>query len=348
MHYRRYASSYETGDLLTTPGIPWQAICRSKMCVKTCFFAVATFLVGMLFLVSVRLSLEEQHVTVDYDLPPFLDGWKVQLHCRSPLEVLFFVHTASEHAAHRQFLRETLGHSSISEQLKSALIFFVGQSKNLTTRAAVHAEAKALGDMVVFPFLDTYRNLTYKFVYGLKWVTDNCRDSVRFVVKIDDDALVNVFLLADYLRNITDTEAESSIHCLAWRRTVAVRNRKSKWYVTRQEYPSRMYPTYCGGLGFILHSKLLPLLFNASRQAPFLWVDDVYSTGILAKAAHVGHIQIRRYYELYPNETVANVRPDAMFTHLGVPGLVEQRYRLWDNILQMNNASVSRTEASGG
>lgn len=344
MHYRRYVHAYDSTELFQTPGIPWQAVCRSKMCVKTSFFAMATFLLGMLFFISMHFSMQEQHVTVNYDLPPYLDGWKVQLLCRNPLNVLFFVHTASEHVAHRQFLRDTLGDGTVSELLGSAVVFFVGQSRNATSRAVVQSEAKDIGDVVVFPFLDTYRNLTYKFVYGLKWVTDNCRESVRYVVKIDDDALVNVFLLADYLRNVT---SEDSIHCLAWRRTPVVRNRKSKWFVTMHEYPSRVYPTYCGGLGFILPSKLLQGLYNASRQAPFLWVDDVYSTGILAKAAHVGHVQLRRYYELYPNETAPSVRPDAMFTHLGVPALLDQRYKLWEDMVHMSNVSV-RTGRPGG
>lgn len=345
MHYRRYAYSYDSADLLAAPaGVPWQAICRSKMCVKTFFFAAATFLLGMVFLVTMRLSMHDQRVTVDYDLPPSLDGWKVQALCQGPLDVLFFVHTASEHTSHRQFLRNTLGNPFVSDQLNSALIFFVGQSKNRTVRHAVLEEARSVGDLVVFPFMDTYRNLTYKFVYGLKWASDNCRDSVRFVVKIDDDALVNVFLLADYLKNVTD---DGSIHCLAWKRTPVVRNRKSKWFVTRQEYPARMYPTYCGGLGFILPVRTLPMLFNASRQATFLWIDDVYSTGILAKVAGVGHVQLRQYYDLYPNETAPSVKPKIMFTHLGTPSVVEQRYRLWDDLMQMHNVT-SRTEGSGG
>lgn len=344
MHYRRLAYNYDSADLFATPGVPWQAICRSKMCVKTFFFATATSLLGMVFLITMRLSMHDQRVTVDYDLPPALDGWKVQALCQGSVNVLFFVHTASEHASHRQFLRNTLGDPFVSEQLNSAVVFFVGQSRNSTVRQAVVEEARTMGDLVVFPFMDTYRNLTYKFVYGLKWATDNCRDSVRFVVKIDDDALVNVFLLGDYLKNVT--AEDTSIHCLAWKRTPVVRNRRSKWFVTRQEYSARMYPTYCGGLGFILPVRTLPMLFNASRQATFLWIDDVYSTGILAKVAHVGHVQLKKYYDLYPNETAPSVKPGAMFTHLGTPSIVEQRYRLWDDLMQMHNVS-SRTEGSG-
>ncbi|KAL3226708.1 hypothetical protein MRX96_024772 [Rhipicephalus microplus] len=200
MHYRRFAYNYDSADLLATPGVPWQAICRSKMCVKTFFFATATFLLGMVFLVTMRMSLHDQRVTVDdYDLPPSLDGWKVQALCQGP----------------------PAGPSSSTRPWSSSWVSprtspYVAPSKE---------EARSVGDVVVFPFVDTYRNLTYKFVYGLKWANDNCRESVRFVVKIDDDALVNVFLLADYLKNVTGPAAETSVHCLAWMRTPVVRKR---------------------------------------------------------------------------------------------------------------------------
>ncbi|KAL1417236.1 hypothetical protein MTO96_027055 [Rhipicephalus appendiculatus] len=320
MHYRRYAYNYDSADLLAMPGVPWQAICRSKMCVKTFFFATATFLLGMVFLISMRMSLRDQRVTVDdYDLLPSLDGWKVQALCQGPpLDVLFFVHTASEHTSRRQFLRDTLGDPMVSEQLNSAMVFFVGQSKNLTVRRAIQEEARSVGDVVVFPFVDTYRNLTYKFVYGLKWANDNCRESGA-------------------LRG-QDRRRRTGQRC---------GKRGSKWYVTRQEYAARTYPTYCGGLGFILPVRTLPMLFNASRQASFLWIDDVYSTGILAKVAGVGHVQLRHYYDLFPNETAPIVRPKAMFTHMGTASIIEHRYRLWDDIMQMHNAST-RTEGSGG
>lgn len=348
MHYR-YVPGAEAVDF--TKDIPWQALCRSKMCFKICFLSGILFVSATLLIFTAYISVDDEPLFATYELPFYLDGWRTQEVCSgsanaTSLDVLFFVHTAAPHSGHRHFYRNSLlRNPAIRDKFRFGLVFFVGQTTNATTQLAVEEEAKKYGDVVVFPFLDTYRNLTYKFVYGLKWVNEHCKNSAKFIVKMDDDALVNVFVLEDYLRiNMTDDNANDRIHCLFWRRTRAVRNKKSKWFVTRREYPSTMYPTYCGGLGFILPSKILPRLLAASRRAPFLWVDDIYSTGILARAAKIGHVQISQLYELYPNETAAVVRPDVMFTHLGTPALRRQRYRLWDEILQFNNVtSQTRT-----
>ncbi|KAH7986201.1 hypothetical protein HPB52_025142 [Rhipicephalus sanguineus] len=259
----------DSAGLSATPGVPWQAIRRSQMFANTFFFAKATSVLGMVFLVTMRLSLNCQQVPSTTTTSR--SCWMVG-------------------SSHRQFLRDTLGDPMVSEQLNSAMVFLVGQSKHLIVRRVIQEEARSVGDVVVFPFVNTYRNLTYKFVYGLKWVNDNCRESVRFVVKIYDEALVNVFLLADYLKNVTGPTAETSVHCLTWKRTPV---------------------------------------------ESFLCIDDVYSTGILAKMAGVGHVQLRQYYDLFPNDTAPTVRSTAMFTHLGTASIAEQCYRLWDEIMQM-------------
>ena len=57
-----------------------------------------------------------------------------------------------------------------------------------------------------------------------------------------------------------------------------------KWCVKRNELRGRTrFPQYCAGIGYIVSSPLLALLYNASLSTPFFWIDDVYVTGLLAK-----------------------------------------------------------------
>ncbi len=44
-----------------------------------------------------------------------------------------------------------------------------------------------------------YRNLTYKHIMGLKWVSTYCSNA-HTVVKVDDDTFVNIFQLTTFLR----------------------------------------------------------------------------------------------------------------------------------------------------
>ena len=47
-------------------------------------------------------------------------------------------------------------------------------------------------------WLDAYKNLTYKGIMAMKWIKDYCND-VKFILKIDDDVVVNTFKLINHL-----------------------------------------------------------------------------------------------------------------------------------------------------
>jgi len=62
-----------------------------------------------------------------------------------------------------------------------------------------------------------------------------------------------------------------------------------KWCVKRSELRGRTrFPQYCAGIGYIVSSPLLALLYNASLSTPFFWIDDVYVTGLLTKKLPAG------------------------------------------------------------
>ena len=56
-------------------------------------------------------------------------------------------------------------------------------------------------DIVQEEFTDTYVNLTYKTISGLKWVSHYCRGA-RYVLKIDDHVFVNMLNLLDHLASL--------------------------------------------------------------------------------------------------------------------------------------------------
>ena len=49
-----------------------------------------------------------------------------------------------------------------------------------------------------------------------------------------------------------------------------------------EEWPWEvMYPSYCNGWLYIVTPKIVKLLLKAVATSPFLFIDDVYITGIL-------------------------------------------------------------------
>ena len=49
-----------------------------------------------------------------------------------------------------------------------------------------------------------------------------------------------------------------------------------------KEWPSEvLYPSYCNGWLYVVTPKIVKLLLNAIETSPYLFIDDVYITGIL-------------------------------------------------------------------
>ncbi len=59
------------------------------------------------------------------------------------------------------------------------------------------------GDLVQENFLDSYRNLTLKTLMGIRWASIYCANA-KFIVKIDDDVVLNPYFLVNYLDNNTN------------------------------------------------------------------------------------------------------------------------------------------------
>lgn len=79
-------------------------------------------------------------------------------------------------------------------------------------------------------YIDSYKGLVYKAMAWMNWVVKKCMD-VDFIVKTDDDILINLFPLAKYLKENEALKKEAKYHCLFWSENGMVidRNPDSKW-----------------------------------------------------------------------------------------------------------------------
>ncbi|XP_047476434.1 beta-1,3-galactosyltransferase 5-like [Penaeus chinensis] len=133
-------------------------------------------------------------------------------------------------------------------------------------------------------YVDSYRKLSFKALASLSWITQHCQD-VPWTLHTDDDVFIDVFLMLEYLHE----EKPECFFCnVMWSQVM----RTGKWAVAREEFPSDEYPAFCSGHVWVLPTPLLPRLLEASKSAPFLWVDDVYVTGVLAQYAGIKHLGI--------------------------------------------------------
>uniref|UniRef100_V5IES8 Hexosyltransferase n=1 Tax=Ixodes ricinus TaxID=34613 RepID=V5IES8_IXORI len=265
----------------------------------------------------------------------------VVLNCKRNLDYLFFVHTAPDHHVHRKILRDALGKGSLSLAYNWTIVFFVGLSTNKDTSSAIETEAADHGDIVVLPYYDTYKNLTYKFVYGMKWVTEYC-PHVKYVVKIDDDVVINLALMMNYLNQVPASKARV-LYCQVLEHMPVLRETNSPWYLSKDVYPNKEYPEYCSGRGLVLRSSLLQPLYTATFGLQFHGIDDAFVTGDAALVARVGHVDISRSFSHEDKDWTKVTAGSIMFCHVHDETL---RSKSWEIIVKNLTSSLKETSTS--
>ncbi|XP_066962745.1 beta-1,3-galactosyltransferase 5-like isoform X3 [Macrobrachium rosenbergii] len=206
--------------------------------------------------------------------------------------ILAVVFSAIPNTQQRELIRNTWANPSYYKLTKIRAIFVLGATTNETLQQAVEEEITQYQDIIQYNFIDSYRNLTYKTIAWMTWVKYNCVD-VPWIAKIDDDNVVNPFALNRYLVDrFKENPSPNAIHGRLRVTNKAMRN--GKWVVTKEEYPPDKYPPFVLGPAYIVGRNAIDKLLEYTPYTPFLWLEDVYMTGLVAKAAGIKHVQAEK------------------------------------------------------
>ncbi|XP_047490635.1 beta-1,3-galactosyltransferase 1-like [Penaeus chinensis] len=250
------------------------------------------------------------------------------------VKIVSYVHSAAKKTENRQLIRDTWGSMEYYKQIHLRIFFVFGAAASQEEQDIIDEESEKFHDIVQLDFVDSYKNLSYKGVSALQWITEHCLQA-EWILKSDDDMIINVFGLVDYLNLYSkwlashDEGPPKMIMCAVWWGMPVLRGTGcAKWCVTEEEWPEKSYPTYCSGSAFVIPTHLAPKLYHAYFHAPFLWVDDAYISGVLPKQAGIKHRPIHSLYELNHFLMAKNViHGNRLFCHH--PGKAFSRATWW-------------------
>ncbi|CAF3836514.1 unnamed protein product [Adineta steineri] len=264
-------------------------------------------------------------------------GYTVCNNSNSSVYILVYVHSGPTNYQRRVVIRETWSTRTLFPELR--LVFMIGKTLDKNVMKAIEYENELYQDIVQEDFIDAYKNLTYKGVMALKWISTYCPQT-KYVLKVDDDIVVNTFTLVNHLKFLDKhtPNKQSTILCLLWQAMGVMRDSKSKWYLSKEDFPLDKFPPYCSGSAFILTGDMPAKMYNASLYVPFFWVDDYYITGAVATAANVTYAQLGSLYTI--PQQLAHTRfmssksfYTIMFGHF--PGSMNNMREIWRRILTM-------------
>lgn len=254
------------------------------------------------------------------------------------LFIMTYVHSAPANYKKREIIRQTWANTALFTDLR--IVFVMGATKSRKVNDLLKLEQSIYGDLIQENFEDSYRNLTYKGIAALKWLSIYCDKKPKYILKVDDDVIINMFLLRQHLKRLDslgDKAPKHSIMCYIYKRMKVVRNKKSKWYLSKDEFKDDRFKTYCSGAAFLITSDLVRPMFEASLEVPFFWIDDYYVTGLLAEAVKAKFQPLNSIYMFTPSvvkRAFVYKKPDSVvfghFSHLN--DTIDQMMEIWNFI----------------
>ncbi|KAL1138631.1 hypothetical protein AAG570_008694 [Ranatra chinensis] len=144
------------------------------------------------------------------------------------------------------------------------------------TQDDLQNESNTYSDLVQGNFYESYRNLTYKHIMGLKYMY-NLNSLINVKEKIGFELMGYIF-----------------------KNKRPIRNKTNKWYTTKQEFSESVYPKFLSGWLYVTTPRVVNKLLSIAHLAPFFWIDDLFVTGILAKKLGISHSSINEHFSYHP------------------------------------------------
>ncbi|KAL3885532.1 hypothetical protein ACJMK2_025584 [Sinanodonta woodiana] len=190
------------------------------------------------------------------------------------VEILLMISSTPRNFEARNVIRKTWGSLCHNSDTNLGCVFLLGMNNDSDTEImnAIRNEQEQYHDLLMANFTDSYANLTYKTMMGLKWAVDNC-PLAQFIMKTDDDMYVNTELLPMFLKDAKPTKFMGGF---CWAESSPHRNKNSKWYVSYQMYSNSRFPPMCSGTGYVMSRDTAEEVVQVSKNIPFFYLEDVY------------------------------------------------------------------------
>ncbi|XP_056418816.1 N-acetyllactosaminide beta-1,3-N-acetylglucosaminyltransferase 3-like [Hyla sarda] len=188
----------------------------------------------------------------------------------------------------REAIRRTWGQEKSYGGAEVKRLFLTGiprnkeQSKQMLQ--LLSTESELYGDILQWNFEDSFYNLTVKQVLFHQWLNQKCPD-IQFILNGDDDVFVHTVNVITYLKSTGINGRKSHLFVGALNEGMPlIREKNSKYYVSKEVFPSDYYDPYCGGGGILMSSFTTSSIHKESQYIPLIPIDDAYLGMCLKRA----------------------------------------------------------------
>lgn len=282
---------------------------------KLILFVIVVLIITVLFHYQYRKTSDEKRIDLPIEQFTFLSPtirtnklfdldffYNINSNiCQSNRDIfaIFIVTSYFGNVETRSSMRRAYSQDKLLNDFKVLRVFLLGLSPDdkYTTQKAVENESNRFNDIIQGNFHEAYRNLTYKHVMGLKWVSENC-PKAKYIIKMDDDIVVDVRGFLKLLQTLILPQ-RNLLAGYQLKNLIAKREPANKWYVTKEEFTDKIYPTFLSGWLYVTNIETVKKLLTLSYYEQYFWIDDVFVTGILANKLKISHFDLSKYYAVH-------------------------------------------------
>ncbi|XP_058127966.1 beta-1,3-galactosyltransferase 5-like [Anopheles ziemanni] len=204
--------------------------------------------------------------------------------------LLILVTSAPTHREQRLAIRQSWGHYGSRRDI--SIGFIVGQTNEARVEDQLAAESYMYSDLIRGNFIDSYRNLTLKTISLLEWTKLHCPNA-SFLLKTDDDMFINVPKLLQFMES-HNSQRRTIFGRLA-KKWKPIRNKKSKYYVSPEQYYPPVFPPFTTGPAYLITADIIGEMFEKSLSQTYLKLEDVYTTGIVAQLLNIHRVNVKEF-----------------------------------------------------
>ncbi len=152
-------------------------------------------------------SASKGYFRVDFTDNLVIDYTKI---CKSDDILLIYILSKIDHFDRREIIRRTWANKDQYEQLfRTCFIFLIGLDNNSSLNSDIIFEASIYNDIVQLNINESYQNIVYKEVGGLKW-SHMYASHIPYLFKTDDDIIIDTLLLSDIARFFIENRTDHS------------------------------------------------------------------------------------------------------------------------------------------
>ncbi|XP_034942398.1 beta-1,3-galactosyltransferase 5-like [Chelonus insularis] len=206
------------------------------------------------------------------------------------MNLVIIVMSAPTHIEARTAIRQTWGH--FGQRTDVSIVFMLGATTDMKLNKLLQYEQKLYADIIRGQFIDSYSNLTLKTVSALEWINTYCSHA-KFILKTDDDMFINVPRLLSFIKkHEKDTNVIFGRLARKWR---PIRNKKSKYYVSQEQFEQKTFPDFTTGPAYLLSKDVTAKLYGAALDETYLKLEDVFITGIIAHKLGIKRVHVSEF-----------------------------------------------------